>query len=113
MLVAQSCLTVCDPMNFSVHGIFQARILEGCHSLLQDIFLTQGSNPGLLHGRKMLEHLSHQGSPVYCGYCHYSVFIRFPVLRAFGERMLSMDLGVWDQNKSWFCFLLSNVSVGK
>ena len=32
-LVTQSCLTVCDPMNCSllgssVHGIFQARILE-------------------------------------------------------------------------------------
>ena len=66
-----------------------------------------------MHGRKMLDHLSHQGSPVCRGYCHYSVLIRFPVLRAFGERMLSMDRGVWDQNKSWFCLLLSNVSMGK
>ena len=33
----------------SVHGIFQARILEyNCHFLLQDIFPTQGSNPCLL-----------------------------------------------------------------
>ena len=33
VLVAQSCLTLCDPMDcsppgFSVHGILQARILE-------------------------------------------------------------------------------------
>ena len=33
VLVAQSCLTLCDPTDcsppgFSVHGIFQARILE-------------------------------------------------------------------------------------
>ena len=35
----------------------------GNHSLLQGIFLTQGSTPGLLHGRQMLYHLSHQGSP--------------------------------------------------
>ena len=33
-LVSQSCLTLCDPMNYSlpgpsVHGILQARILEG------------------------------------------------------------------------------------
>ena len=33
VLVAQSCLTLCDPMDCnligsSVHGIFQARILE-------------------------------------------------------------------------------------
>ena len=26
--VAQSCLTLCDPMNYSVHGILQARIPE-------------------------------------------------------------------------------------
>ena len=26
--VAQSCLTLCDPMNCIVHGIFQARILD-------------------------------------------------------------------------------------
>ena len=25
---AQSCLTLCDPMNYTVHGIPQARILE-------------------------------------------------------------------------------------
>ena len=24
----QSCLTLCDPMDYTVHGIFQARILE-------------------------------------------------------------------------------------
>ena len=35
----------------------------GCHFLLQGIFLTQGSNPGLLHCRQMLYRLSHQGSP--------------------------------------------------
>ena len=26
--VAQLCLTLCDPMDFTVHGILQARILE-------------------------------------------------------------------------------------
>ena len=25
---AQSCPTLCDPMNYTVHGILQARILE-------------------------------------------------------------------------------------
>ena len=34
----------------------------GCHSLLQGIFPTQGSNIGLLHYRQILYHLSHQGS---------------------------------------------------
>ena len=28
MKVAQSCPTLCDPMNYTVHGILQARILE-------------------------------------------------------------------------------------
>ena len=35
----------------------------GCHALLQGIFPTQGSNPGLLHCRQILYHLSYQGSP--------------------------------------------------
>ena len=35
---------------------------EGCHSLLQGILPTQGSNPGLLHCRQILYHLSHQGN---------------------------------------------------
>jgi len=26
--VAQSCPTLCDPMDYTVHGIFQTRILE-------------------------------------------------------------------------------------
>ena len=33
-----------------------------CHFLLQGIFLTQGSNPGLPHCRQTLYRLSHQGS---------------------------------------------------
>ena len=32
-----------------------------CHFLLQGIILTQGLNPGLLHGRQILYHLIHQG----------------------------------------------------
>ena len=36
----------------------------GCHFLLQGIFPTQGSNPGLPHCRQTLYCLSHQGSPV-------------------------------------------------
>ena len=35
----------------------------GCHFILQGIFLTQGSNPGLSHCEQILHHLSHQGSP--------------------------------------------------
>ena len=35
---------------------------EGCHALLQGIFPIQGPNPGLLHCRQILYHLSCQGS---------------------------------------------------
>ena len=36
----------------------------GSHSLLQGIIPTQGLNPGLLHCRQILYHLSFQGSPL-------------------------------------------------
>ena len=36
----------------------------GCHFLLQGIFLTQGSNPGLSHCRQTLYQLSHQGNHI-------------------------------------------------
>ena len=75
-LVIQSCLTFydsmdCSPLGFSVCGILQARTLEWVAiSLLQGIFPTQGSNPGLLHCRPILHHLSHQGSPMFNGSCY-------------------------------------------
>ena len=68
-LVAQSCLTLCDPMDCnlpdsSVHGDFPGKNTGvGCHALIQGICLAQGSNPGLPHCRWILYHLSHQGSP--------------------------------------------------
>ena len=34
----------------------------GCHSLLEGI-QAQGSNPGLLHRKQILYHLSHRGAP--------------------------------------------------
>ena len=63
VLVAQSCPTLCDPMDYSLllcrwdspgknTGV-------GSHSLLQGIFPTQGLNPHLLHCRQILYRLSH------------------------------------------------------
>ena len=54
VLVAQLRPTLCDPMDYSppgsfVHGIFREM---GCYFLFQEIFLTQGSNSGLLHCRQ-------------------------------------------------------------
>ena len=53
--------------SLQVHGLQPAKLLcpwnspgkntgVGSHSLLQGIFLTQGSNPGLLHCRQILYH---------------------------------------------------------
>ena len=39
----------------------------GTLSLLQGIFLTQGLNPGPLHGRQILYHLCHPGKPMNAG----------------------------------------------
>ena len=56
-LVAQSCPTLCDPMDCSppgssVHGDSPGKnTWVGCQALLQGIFQTQGLNPGLLHCR--------------------------------------------------------------
>ena len=98
--VVQSCPTLCDTMDYTVHGVLQARILEwvafskgssqpgieprspalqanslpaepqgktkytgvGKLPFLQRIFPTQESNQGLLHCRRILYHLSYQGS---------------------------------------------------
>ena len=53
VLVSQSCLTLCEPMDgsppgSSVHGISQARILTGvgCHSFFQGGLPNPGSEPG-------------------------------------------------------------------
>ena len=59
-LVAQSCLTLCDPMDCNPPGSSvpgdspDKDIGVGFHALLQGIFPTQGSNPGLLHCRQIL-----------------------------------------------------------
>ena len=66
--VVQSCLILCNPLDYSppgssVLGILQARILSGLPFPIPGDFLTQGSNPRLQHCRRILYHLSHQGSP--------------------------------------------------
>ena len=62
--VAQSCLTLCNPMDWVVPGILQGRILEWITvPFSKGIFPTQESNPGLLHCRRILYQLSYKGSP--------------------------------------------------
>ena len=61
---SHSVTSDCNPKDYTVHRILQARILEqvGSLSLLQVIFQTQGSNPGLPHCKQILCQLSHMGS---------------------------------------------------
>ena len=61
----------CSVMSNSLqpHGLYSPRNSPGqntevgSHFLLQGIFSTQGSNPGLPHSRWILYQLSHKGSP--------------------------------------------------
>ena len=65
-LVTQSCLTPCNPMDCSPPGSSVQgdspgnNTGVGCHALLQGIFPTVGSNPGLPCYRWILYQLSYQ-----------------------------------------------------
>ena len=77
-LVTLSSLTLCDPMDCSLPGSSVRgdspgkNTGVGCHALLQEIFPTRGSNPGLPHSRQILYCLSHQGSPRVLEWVAYS-----------------------------------------
>ena len=70
VLVTQSCLTLCDPMDYSlpgspVHGISQARRVDWVPILFsRGSSWPQGSDLGHLHRRQILYHQSNQGSKV-------------------------------------------------
>ena len=74
-LVAQLCLTLCDPMDCSLPGYSvhedspdKNTGVGFCAILHQRIFPTQGSNRGLLLYRQILYQLSYQGSPCILGF---------------------------------------------
>ena len=95
--VTQSSLTFCN------HSPCQDTEMGSC-SLLQGIFPTQGSNPGLLHCRWILYRLSRQGSHV----------VHFTVHKLdLNKRECSMDVrivckAVWEPIKHGFIFLQQN-----
>ena len=69
--ISQLCPTLCNPVDYTVHEILQARILEWvAFPLCRGIFPTQGSNPG--HCRWILYQLSRQGSPGILEWVAYS-----------------------------------------
>ena len=72
VLVAQLCLTLCDPGNcnppvFCPWNSPGKNTGMGNHPLLQWVFPTQGSNPDLPHCRQILYHLSHRWGMLIMG----------------------------------------------
>ena len=69
-LGAQSCPTLCNPMDCSppgssVHGDSPRKnTAMRCHAFLQEIFPTQGSNQGLLHCRQIFLPSELPGKPL-------------------------------------------------
>ena len=90
-VVSNSCDPIdCSPPGSSLWDSPGKNTGVGSHSLLQGIFLNQGSNPGLLHRRQILYQLSHQGSQgeLRHGYCLHSLIIAIHFLDIFwkGEK---------------------------
>ena len=77
--VAQLCLTLCHPMDYTVHG---QNTGVGTCSLPQGTFPIQESNPGLLLYRQILYQLRHQRSPVWDWFTFIfkAIFVRYGLL---------------------------------
>ena len=90
-LVAQLCPTLCHPMDCSppgssVHGEPPGKNTGvGCHALLQGLFPTQGSNPGLPHCKRILYSLSH------LEWTKYSVNLSFTICLS-GKTLKNMGI---------------------
>ena len=85
-VVSNSCDPIdCSPPGSSLWDSPGKNTGVGSHSLLQGIFLNQGSNPGLLHRRQILYQLSHQGSQgeLRHGDCLHSLIIAIHFLDIF------------------------------
>ena len=85
--VTQSCPTLWDPMDYTVHGILQTRILEWV------AFPSPGdlANPGLLHCRQILYQLSHRGSPsLYWARSSHKCTVMTPLSNSLQQLLLSL-----------------------
>ena len=97
VLVPQSCLTLCDPMDCSlpgssVHGILQARILERVAIPFSRDLLDPGIEPRSPVFRQILYHLNHQRSP----YLYLYLYIPDFMVAQTVKRLLTMqETRVW------------------
>ena len=121
--LARLCCVSHSVMSDSLqpHGLWPTRPLDplnspgknigvGCHSLLQGIFPTQGLNPGLLHHRQILYHVSHQRQ------FQYSVISSMVGWERVLEKVVYLSMGGHHQTKveregvgekekqSWVCY---------
>ena len=106
--VCESVVVLSHVQLFAANGLWPARFLcpwnspgkitgVGCHFLLQGIFLTQGSNPGLPHFRQILYCLSHPGSTSTVGL----PFTKHHKLNGLNNRNLfSYHFGCW-KSRCW------------
>ena len=73
--VIQSCLTLCYSVDYTVHEILQARILEWvAFPFFRGYSQHKGSNSGLPYCKQILYQLSYQGSPKEEMVCSKSVW---------------------------------------
>ena len=71
----------------------------GSLSLLQGIFLTQGSNPGLPHCRQILYQMSHKGSPIFFFFCLHPLACGILVPQPVPASLKAKGLDHWTTSK--------------
>ena len=99
--VTQSCPTLCDPMDCPWNSPGQNNGV-GSLSLLQGLFATQGSNPGLLHCRRIL--YQPPGKPKNTGMGSLSLLQGiFPTQEALSEGLLNERTNNWINEKAERC----------
>ena len=112
----QSCPTLCNSMNCSLPGSLsmgfsRQEYWSGCHALLQGIFPIQGPNPGLLHCRQILDHLSTRESLYFTwGQFHFCLaagYTQDPYLISQG----TPSLWQWFLVQQWACDPLGQSSL--
>ena len=111
-LVAQFCLTLCNPMDCSPPG---TSILGdspgkntgvGCHALFQGIFPSQGLNPGFSHCKQILYQLSYQESPFHLQFSSVQLLSRVRLFATLWitERQASLSI-----TNSWSSLRLMSI----
>ena len=109
-LVVLWCVTLCGPVDCSPPGSFvhwdhpSKNTGVGCHALLQGIFPTQGSNPGIPHCRRVLELPYKSPGTLLCFICINWCLLQALVLSAQPkkEEEAKMESGVKSSSLLWY-----------